>query len=64
MARTIGVKYKNKIKKIVLREKAKGENAVEIFDIIKREVPNAFETWEMAYQEIERITWDLATSYN
>jgi len=64
MARTIGVKYKNKIKKIVLREKAKGENAVEIFDTIKIEVPDAFETWEMAYQEIERITWDLATSYN
>jgi len=65
MARTIGVKYKNMIKKIVARELQNPNAGMRIvFETVKRELPvEAFETWESAYNEIERLTGDLITAH-
>lgn len=64
--RTIGVKYKNMIKKIVDREFSKSipANAYAVVETVKRELPvEAFDTWEMAYQEIERLANDRCVNH-
>lgn len=58
--RTIGRKYKNEIVKLVKRARAIGiTSGAKITEYVKQELPEeAFDTWEMAHQEIESISWD------
>ena len=59
MARTIGRKFKNQIVRIVARGLNEGMTGAEIQDLVVKELPaEAWNTWEMAQQEIERITDD------
>ncbi len=58
--RTIGKKYKNQIIRLIKKAQSEGlQNAFEITEYVKDNLPqSAFDTWEMAYQEIERFTGD------
>lgn len=60
MARTIGRKYKNQIIRLVKEANSLGiQNAFAVAEYVKDKLPQeAFDTWEMAYQEIERFTED------
>jgi hypothetical protein len=66
MARTIGVKYKNQLKRIVEGCFAKDMNSLfAIWEEVKRLMPQeAFDTWESAYNEMERLTGDLVMNRN
>ena len=63
MARTIGVKYKNLIKRLVIAENDKGiVNLTSSFQSIIDQLPDAiWETWESAGSEIERLVSDGIT---
>lgn len=58
MARTIEVKYKNLIRKLVASHY--GSVVIQhLEDIVFAKVPpEAFNTWEEAHDEIRRIIWD------
>lgn len=59
MARTIGRKYKNLIIKLVADARKQGLEGFGIADYVTKHMPaEAYETWEMAFQEIERLTDD------
>lgn len=60
MARTIGVKYKNLIKKLIKEERAKGnENPSFLTVAIRNSMPvEAWDTWECADQEINSLIDD------
>ncbi len=60
MARTIGVKYKNQVKRIVKQAQDEGlENATLIAEHVVEQMPaEAFDTWEGAYNEIEQLAFD------
>ncbi len=63
MARTIGVKYKNQLKKIVDKAWADGvTNNQRLFAIVQEQMPDAFDTWERAYHEIKNLVWEHAQS--
>ncbi len=62
MARTIGVKYKNLVKRLVVEARSKeiyGNHA--IFEYVQDKLPiEIWDTWEMAYSEVD----NLVSSYN
>lgn len=60
MARTIGRKYKNELARLVVKAENEGMRPPQIFDYVVNNIsPAAFDTWESAYSEIERLTHDL-----
>ena len=59
MARTIGVKYKNQIKRIVAAS-SDHESRGTIMDKVQAQLPLlAWDSWEGAYNEIDRLVDDL-----
>lgn len=62
MARTIGAKYKNMIRKFVNQAHKKGIHQFQLVgQYVREQMPKeAFDTWEGAWSEIERIAEDLA----
>ncbi len=61
MARTIGRKYKNLIAKLAADARKLGLRDFAIANFITQGMPaEAYETWEMATQEIERLADDVA----
>lgn len=60
MARTIGKYWKNEIVRIILYAQGHGvNNAFDITEYVKKMLPKeAFDTWEMSTQEIERYAED------
>ena len=61
MARTIGSKYKNVVIKLASDARKLGLTAFGISNYITTNMPvEAYETWEMATQEIERLADDEA----
>jgi len=63
-ARTIGVKFKNLVKKLVLQENARGSgNPYYVLEAVKEKLPQeVFDSWEGAYSEIERLVFDTNMS--
>ena len=61
MARTIGKHYKNLIEKLVKKAMDDGlTNAGDISEYVLAEMPaEAFDTWESAHDEIQRLVIDL-----
>ena len=62
MARTIGRKYKNMIVRLACEAKSHGVYSIGgIVDHVKEHLPSeAWDTWEMADSEIERLAEDEA----
>ncbi len=62
MARTIGVKNKNLLKRLVKEARNKDIHSdYAIFEYVKERLDSSvFDTWEMAYSEIE----NLVSEYN
>jgi len=58
--RTIGGKWKNRVKKVVDEANSKGIFGLnETFEYVKEKLPvTVFEIWEGAYSEIQRIAMD------
>ena len=58
--RTIGRKYKNKVVSLVAKARKRGlQGAFEITEYVTANIPQAaFDTWESAHQEIERVAYD------
>ena len=55
MARTIGTKYRNQVKKLVRNNIDKED----VHAVVREQLPmEAFETWEGAYDEIDSIIND------
>lgn len=61
MARTIGTKYKNRIKLLVKQANGAGIiNNFEVEDFVNKNLPDdAYNTWEGAWAEINRFVWDI-----
>lgn len=60
MARTIGVKFKNLLKRIVAEE-AKTKSGYKLEEAAFARMPlEAFDTWESAHDEIRRLISDEA----
>lgn len=62
MARTIGRKYKNEIVRLVGEAREKGiVNVGLVSEYVKDNISSeAFDTWESAHDEINRLAEDLA----
>lgn len=60
MARTIGAKYKKMILEIMKKGKKEGiENYYKMQEYVREKLPQeAFDTWESAYDEINRLVVD------
>lgn len=63
-ARTIGVKYKNLLKKLVQQAQNEGNSSNDaVFNYVKEKLPQeAFDTWEGAYNEIEMLVSDTLSN--
>ena len=59
--RTIGAKWKAEVRRLVKEANKQGiYNNDEVFEYVKEKLPvEAFETWEAAYSEIERLSHDF-----
>jgi len=66
MARTIGSKNIKEVKRLVREAESKGiQHVRQVTAYVIAHLSDAvFDTWEMAYQEVEGICWDAVMSEN